>query len=158
LEEVNALQQDDNLTGAIMDTLRGRLGDRMAEYTIPPPCFTLMQGEFLEFDPIPGSLSAQFPVLESYLNPYGTMQGGLVSAAVDNTLGPLSALVAPPNVTRHLELTYSQPITLDMEHIVVRARLLERKGQQLFFKARVQNQEGLRLARAKAVHWILNES
>jgi acyl-coenzyme A thioesterase PaaI-like protein len=101
---------------------------------------------------------AQFPVLESYLNPYGTMQGGMVAAAVDNTLGPLSVLIAPPNVTRHLEMTYSRPVTLVMGHIVVSARLLERKDRLLFFRAEVRDQEGLRLARAKAVHWIMDDN
>jgi acyl-coenzyme A thioesterase PaaI-like protein len=116
-----------------------------------------MQGEFVQFDLDAGSLTAQFPVLESYLNPYGTVQGGMVAAAVDNTLGPLSLLHAPPNVTRRLEITYSQPITLDMGHITVSARLLERQDRWLFFRATVRSPEGRRLARAKATHWIFEE-
>lgn len=102
-------------------------------------------------------LTTQFPVLESYLNPYGTMQGGMVAAAVDNTLGPLSVLVAPPNVTRKLEMTYSRPATLDMGYILVTARLLERQERLLSFRADVRSPSRLRLARAKAVHWIMEE-
>jgi len=34
------------------------------------------------------------------------MQGGMIAAAVDNTIGPLSFLVAAPNVTRRLEMKY----------------------------------------------------
>ena len=67
---------------------------------IPPPVFTSMQGEFVDFDLEEGILVTRFPVRQDYLNPYGAMQGGMVAAAVDNTLGPLSMLVAPPNVTR----------------------------------------------------------
>ena len=81
----------------------------------------------------------------------------MVAAAVDNTLGPLSMLVAPPSVTRQLEITYSRPVPLDIGHIVVSARLLERRDRWLFFKADVRSPEGLRLARSKAVHWILDE-
>jgi acyl-coenzyme A thioesterase PaaI-like protein len=151
------LEQVDSLSSAMMDILRGKLGDRMDEYAFPPPIFAAMEGKFLELDLDAGLLTAQFPVLESYLNPYGIMQGGMVAAAVDNTLGPLSMLIAPPNVTRQLEMTYSQPVTLDMEYIVVSARLLERKDRWLFFKADVRSREGLRLARSKAVHWIISE-
>jgi acyl-coenzyme A thioesterase PaaI-like protein len=152
------LEQVDSLSSAIMDILRGKLGDRVDQYAFPPPIFVAMEGKFLELNPDAGLLTAQFPVLESYLNPYGTMQGGMVAAAVDNTLGPLSVLVAPPNVTRRLEMKYSRPATLDMGHIVVKARLLERRDHWLFFEADVRSPSGLRLARSKAVHWIMDEA
>ena len=151
------MDKAENLSASVMETLRDRLGDRVAEYAFPPPVFALMQGEFVELDLEDGELSARFPVLESYLNPYGSMQGGMVAAAVDNTLGPLSVLVAPPNVTRQLELKYSQPIILEMGFIVVDAELLERRERWLYFRATVRSQEGLRLARAKAAHWITAE-
>ena len=151
------MKQADSISSVILDILREKLGDRMDEFIFPPPVFAAMEGKFAELDLDAGSLTAQFPVLKSYLNPYGAMQGGMVAAAVDNTLGPLSVLVAPPNVTRRLEMTYSRPVTLDMEYIVVHARLLERKDRWLFFRATVQSREGLRLARAKAAHWIIDE-
>jgi acyl-coenzyme A thioesterase PaaI-like protein len=138
--------------------MRNRLGERVDQYALPPPVFDMMQGEFLKFDRENDSLTVQFPVLERYLNPYGTMQGGMIAAAVDNTLGPLSMLVAPPNVTRRLEMTYSRPVTPDLARIRVVGRLLERKGRRLIFRADVYDSEGLRLARAKAVHWIVDDS
>jgi hypothetical protein len=46
---------------------------------------------------------------------------------------------------------------LDMGHIVVNARLLERQDRLLFFRADVRDRAGLRLARAKAVHWIVDD-
>ena len=122
---------------------------------MPPPVFTAMQGEFVAYDPDRATLTARFPILESYLNPYGTMQGGMIAAAVDNTLGPLSMLVAPPNVTRQLGLTYSRPITLDARQILVTARLCGRDGLRLHLRAEVTDLDGHRLARAKAVHWIV---
>lgn len=149
------MNEADNLPMRIFDALEAKFGERMDDYTFPPPVFMTMQGEFLQFDLEDGTLAARFPVLESYLNPYGSMQGGMVAAAVDNTLGPLSVLVAPPNVTRHLELTYSRPVDLEMKYIIVRANLLTREQRRLFFKADVRTRMGVRLARAKAVHWIL---
>jgi acyl-coenzyme A thioesterase PaaI-like protein len=152
------LTNADSLSTVVLDTLKHKFGDRIDEYAFPPPVFVAMQGEFLELDLDEGLLVARFPVLESYLNPYGSMQGGMVAAAVDNTLGPLSVLVAPPNVTRRLEMTYSRPATPDVQYLVVSARLLERKGRWLFFKADARTPSGLRLARARAAHWILDDN
>ena len=142
---------------SIMEIIHHRLGDRINEFLVPPPVFKAMQGEFLTFDQEVGVLQTRFPVLEKFLNPYGSMQGGMVAAAVDNTLGPLGMLVAPPNVTRRLEMKYSQPVTPDLEFIIVQARLLDRDGRWLFFAAEVRDQAGGILARAKATHWILED-
>jgi len=79
----------------------------------------------------------------------------MLAAAVDNTIGPLSFLIAPVNVTRHLEMKYSQPATLETAFISVDAELVERQERQLFFKAVVMDREGQTLARAKATHWII---
>ena len=143
-------------TAGVMDRIKKRLGNQIDEFRIPPPVFAAMHGEFLAFDSENGVLTTRFPVLEHYLNPYGTMQGGMVAAAIDNTLGPLSMLVAPPNVTRRMELTFSRPVTLDLGYIIVVATFLERDGQQLNFKAEVFDGEGIRLVRAKAMHWIMD--
>jgi acyl-coenzyme A thioesterase PaaI-like protein len=116
-----------------------------------------MQGEFVAVDVEAGTLTARFPVFEHYLNPYDGVQGGMIAAAVDNTLGPLSMLVAPPNVTRRLEMTYSRPVSLDMGHIIVVGKLVERDGRQLQFAADVRSSSGVRLARARATHWIVGQ-
>jgi acyl-coenzyme A thioesterase PaaI-like protein len=145
------------LPSSIMDIIRDRLGDRLDDFLIPPPVFGTMQGEFLAFDLDAGSLTTRFPVLEEYLNPYGAMQGGMVAAAVDNTFGPLSLLVAPPNVTRRLEMKYSRPVTTDLESITVTARFQGRQGKQLTFSAEVRDPQGVLLARARAIHWIVDE-
>ena len=145
----------DNLLSEMMDILRDRLGERINEFLFPPPIFNAMQGEILELDLESGFLTAKFPILESYLNPYGVMQGGMITTAVDNTIGPLSVLVAPSNVTRNLEMKFSQPVKPELEYILVNARLLERKKRRLFFEAEVQSPDGRRLAKCKAVHWII---
>jgi acyl-CoA thioesterase FadM len=66
-------------------------------------------------------------------------------------------LVAPPNVTRCLEVTYGRPVTLDVGYVVVKARLVERKERRLFFRADLSGREGPRLAGAKALHWIVDQ-
>lgn len=135
--------------------LREKLGERYDEYAFPPPVFREMEGEFLDLDLEAGTLTARFPVLGKFFNPYHTLQGGMVAAAADNTLGPLSVLVAPPNLTRRMEITYARPVTADVGQITVKAQFLERDQALLYFRADLYNPEGQRLARVKATHWIM---
>ena len=141
---------------SIMEILHHKLGDRIGDFLLPPPVFDFMSGELIEFDQQAACLKIRFPILDTYLNPYGVMQGGLVAAAADNTLGPLSMLVAPPNVTRHLTMKFSRPVTPDLEYIVVEARPKERDGRWLTFNADIRDQAGQLLARAQALHWLID--
>lgn len=140
---------------SLTDIIHQKLGERIDEYLIPPPVFETMQGEFLAFDELAGTLKTRFPVLHKFLNPYRAIQGGIIAAAVDNTIGPLSMLVAPPNVTRRLEMKYSNPVTPDLQYISVEGKFLGQEGNWLTFSAEVRGQEGALLARAKARHWII---
>jgi acyl-coenzyme A thioesterase PaaI-like protein len=141
----------------IMDMIHRKLGNRVHDFLIPPPVFSTMEGEFIQYDSEKGILLTRFPVSEKFLNPYGSMQGGMVAAAVDNTFGPLSMLLAPPNVTRRLEMKYHRPVTMDLEFISVEARLVGRSGRWLDLAAEVRDPSGNLMARAKARHWILEE-
>lgn len=145
------------LDPSIVKILRDRLGDKFDEYLIPPPVFDLMRGEFLTIDLDSEQIKTRFPVLAEYQNPYRIMQGGMVAAAVDNTIGPLSFLVAPFNVTRRLEMKYSRSITDDIEFIIVEAKLLSRERRKLTFNASVRDQKGTLLARGRASHWIVED-
>ena len=137
--------------------LRERLGEKIDEFLIPPPVFELMQGEFLFIDLDAEQIKTRFPVLAEYQNPYRIMQGGMVAAAVDNTIGPLSFLVAPFNVTRRLEMKYSRPIEQDIKYMFVEAKVKARQGRKLTFTATVRDEDGILLARGQAFHWIVED-
>ena len=80
-----------------------RYGSDPDSFLFPLPIFELMQAELLEIDVQAGLLKARFPVLKSYLNPYRTMQGGMLATAVDNTIGPICAALharTDPNTDR----------------------------------------------------------
>lgn len=81
----------------VLARLRAKLPDD-ADIEIPPKVFTDMGGALIRYDD-GEALTARFPVRERYQNPMQYMQGGMIVAAIDNTLGPLSYLVAPPSVT-----------------------------------------------------------
>jgi acyl-coenzyme A thioesterase PaaI-like protein len=121
----------------------------------PPPSFDMMEGEIIDFDMEKGLFKNRFPVKDEYLNPYGNMQGGFISAAIDNTIGPLSMLVAPPNFTRVMEVKYGKIVPPELAFIYITATFLEQKKRQLFFQAIVESKEGEKLASAKSTHWII---
>ena len=68
-QQEGSVEPTENVSAAIMDLLRERLGDRVDEYSFPPPVFGTMEAEFLALDLVVGTLSVQFPVLEQHLRP-----------------------------------------------------------------------------------------
>ncbi|WP_420454517.1 PaaI family thioesterase [Rubrivirga sp.] len=129
---------------------------------LPPPVLEEMEAEIRDYRPAGGdgvgaAMVAWFPVLERYQNPMGLMQGGMVAAAVDNVVGPLSYLVAPPSVTAQLTMTYLAPVTPDLDHVEVEARLVARSGRQLVFDATVSAPDGRALAVARSTNTIVRK-
>ncbi|MBD8528242.1 PaaI family thioesterase [Pseudomarimonas arenosa] len=103
---------------------------------MPPPCFVEMQSEVMDyFDGV--CLRIRFPVLTRYQNPWGFMQGGFVAAALDNTIGPFSFLVGPPNVTSTMQIHYLRPVTPDLPHIECQANLLDKNDRGMIIQGRV---------------------
>jgi len=131
------------------------LGEKMQEFILPPPSFEIMQCEILLYDKIEKSLLVKIPILNIWLNPYGTMQGGMIMGAMDNTVGPLSILVAPKNVTRTMESKLLKPITMDLEYIYIKAILIEHKKRRLIFDVFVKDKEENIYAKAKVTNWII---
>ena len=144
----------DKIPAELVPILEANLDGEADKYSFPPPVFEAMGGELIEISMEERFLTCRFPVDTSYLNPYGTMQGGMIAAAIDNTIGPLSMLVAKPNFTRHLELKYGKPITPELDYIYVTARFVEQKKRLLYFEAAVANEQGDKLVTAKATHWV----
>ena len=127
-----------------------------AGLTIPPPSFTTMESEVVDYQPgaaetnLGARMIVRIPVLEKWQNPMGLMQGGALAMAVDNVIGPLSYLVAPPSSTTQLALTYLAPVTPDMEAITVEGVFVHRAGRQLVFDAEIKGPDGAVLTAARA--------
>ncbi len=131
------------------------LGEKVKEFDLPPPSFRMMQAEIIAFDVKEKSLITKMPVLASWNNPYGTMQGGFINAAIDNAVGPLSMLIAPLNMTRTMESKFIKPITNDLEMIYVQATLMEEKKKRLTFEVAVMDEYENIYTTAKVVNWIV---
>jgi len=135
--------------------LKKKFNSSVGVVNIPPPVFMMMNGSVISYDVERGTMVISYPVSVEYMNPFGSMQGGMVAAAIDNTLGPLSMLVAPLNYTRSLEIKYRKIIRSESSDIIVFAKFINQNKRQLNFTASVVNTESVELASAKATHWII---
>ena len=139
----------------VIELFNDVLGDKINDFIVPPPIFEVMQGEIIEYNEEEKSLIVRLPVLAQWQNPFGTMQGGMIDTAIDNAVGPLSLLVAPMNMTRTIETKILKAITMEVETIYVKAKLVEEKKRRLIFEAEVVDADGLVYATSKLVNFIL---
>lgn len=121
---------------------------------IPPPCLLDMQGEMLDYE-ADARLRMRFPVLPRYRNPLGNMQGGFIVAALDNTIGPFSFLIAPPSATASLDTQYLRPVTAGDAYITCSAWLVERTRSTLHIHAEARNDAGKVVVLCQSVNQIL---
>lgn len=116
---------------------------------LPPRVFTDMEGEFIEF--VEGeTLTARFPNKERYMNPFGFMQGGIIVAAIDNTIAPLSYILAPTNITKEINTTFKRPIRQSDRFIDVIASMVEIASTHIILQAEVRNEKGKLAAKGMA--------
>ena len=139
----------------VIELFSNVLGDKVNDFNLPPPSFEIMQCELIEYSAQKQSLITKLPVLEKWQNPYGTMQGGIIDGAIDNAVGPLSLLVAPMNITRTIETKILKAITMDVETIYVKAKLLEAKKRRLIFEAEIVDEHEVIYATSKVVNFVL---
>ncbi|WP_202840774.1 PaaI family thioesterase [Luteimonas saliphila] len=121
---------------------------------VPPPCLLEMQGECVGYEE-GRRLCMRFPVLPRYRNPLGNMQGGFIVAALDNTIGPFSFLIAPPSATASLNTQYLRPVTPDDTSITCAAWLVERTRNTLHIHAEARNDAGRLVVLCQSVNQIL---
>ncbi|MDD5275127.1 MAG: PaaI family thioesterase [Methylovulum sp.] len=108
---------------------------------LPPKVFTDMEGEFIDF--VEGqTLTARFPNKERYMNPFGFMQGGIIVAAIDNTISPLGYSLGQPNITKEISTTFKRPIKTTDRFIEVFASMLEKTSTHIVLQAEVRNENG----------------
>lgn len=84
-----------------------------------PKCVTLMKQKFVEYV-VGKSITHVYPVAEEYSNQAGGMQGGLISAAFDNTFGVLVWAITNRQemATLDLNVSFHKPIYLNDKLII----------------------------------------
>ncbi|MGS0763691.1 PaaI family thioesterase [Syntrophomonas curvata] len=139
-------------------------GDGEKEYAMididlgtPPRCYTSMQTRLLDL--APGRVTVAIPVLESYCNPAGSMQGGFISAAFDNAFGPLCSTATPAAkaTTLYINTAYHRPIFPDDELIII-ATVKSKGRTMVYMTAEGYNRENQLVASASTQYMILDRS
>lgn len=118
-----------------------------------PSCYASMQACLLEYDS--SRITVAIPVLESYLNPAGSMQGGFITAAFDNVFGPLCLLATGTAQTATLNIvtTYHRPI-FEGDKLVITATVKNSGNTAIYMEAEAYNKEGKHIASASSNYII----
>lgn len=126
--------QDREREGPFWDVIAGR---RHA-----PPAATLLGWELEAVDPDASTIAVRFTATEAFLNPAGTVQGGILAAMLDDTLGPALVATLPAGTTAPtLELHVSFLRPAHPGSLVGRARVLHRGGGVAFLEGELADAE-----------------
>ncbi|MGH3205758.1 MAG: PaaI family thioesterase [Streptosporangiaceae bacterium] len=113
----------------------GPFWDVMEGRAAPPPTAALLGWELVTVDPEAGTIEVAFTATEQFLNPIGVIQGGLLAAMLDDTLGPaLVATLGPGQFapTADLHVQFLRPA--HPGRLIGRGRIV-RRGKDIAFLA-----------------------
>ena len=116
-----------------------------------PPAADLLGWELLAVDPDAGTIEVAFAATERFLNPTGVVQGGLLAAMLDDTLGPaLVATLGPGQFapTADLHVQFLRPARPG--RLVGRGRVVQRGRQLAFLSGELRDDGGELVAVATA--------
>ncbi len=123
---------------------------------LPPPTFEYLNGEVLE--QLPGRVRCLFRPTEEMTNPWGAVQGGILAAFFDDTMGPAVVSVASGRgfTTVSLNLSYLRAAKPG-EPVVCEAVVVKHGRTQAYVEASLTREsDGALLARATAVQLFLD--
>ena len=117
----------------------------------PPPCGVLLGWKVLEAVPGSGRIRVQFEATQAFTNPMGNVQGGLLAAMLDDTLGPaLATTFAPDEFAPTLELKVSFVRPAKPGTLFGTGWVVHRGGSVAFLAGELHDANGELLATASA--------
>jgi uncharacterized protein (TIGR00369 family) len=133
--------------GPFWDVVEGRAA--------PPPAAMLLGWELVAVDPEAGTIEVTFTATEQFLNPIGVIQGGLLAAMLDDTLGPaLVATIGPGQFapTADLHVQFLRPARPG--RLTGRGRIVRRGKDIAFMAGELLDDSGQIVATASATAQI----
>lgn len=122
----------------------------MVKGTVPgPPATRLLGWRCLNIDPEKGTIAVEFQPREEFLNPAGSVQGGLVAAMLDDTMGQIVYATLEPgefNPSLEFKVSFIRPVKLGT--LIANARIVHRGHSIAFAESELCDADGQLLATA----------
>jgi uncharacterized protein (TIGR00369 family) len=135
-----------------------RLAGAGVALELPPPTNRTLGMDFVAIEP-GKSLTSEFRFDPRFSGPLGIMQGGILSAAIDDTFGPLTYLAAQaPVMTIEMSTTYLRPFTAKDEVVRIHAEIVSKTKTLMVLKAEVRTREGKLVATSTTHSLIADEA
>ena len=122
---------------------------------VPAPAYTELLGS-RPLDAEPGHVRMEFQATEQFLNPMGAVQGGFLTAMLDETMGPaaISALPGGQGVpTLELKVSFIRPARPG--RLVADARVVHLGRSVVFLESSLVTEDGTLIATATATARIV---
>jgi uncharacterized protein (TIGR00369 family) len=133
--------------GLFWDMVEGRLP--------PPPAARLLGWKLERIDPEQGTVRVQFEGKDDFLNPVGSIQGGILAAMLDDTLGPAAAMLGGETFAQTLELKTSFLRPARPGKLYGDARVVHRGREIVFLEGSLSTADGTVVATATATARVI---
>jgi uncharacterized protein (TIGR00369 family) len=121
-----------------------------------PPAAMLLGWKLQAVDPDKGTVRVEFEARAEFLNPIGTVQGGILTAMLDDTMGPAAAAHLGGDVfcqTLELKTSFLRPARPGK--LYGEGRVVHRGRDVVFVEGRLVDPEGRVIATATATTRIV---
>ncbi len=108
-----------------------------------PAATTTLGWSLIQADTERGEIEVSFEATEAFLNPAGTVQGGFLTAMLDDTMGPALAATLDPGLygtTIDLKVSFLRPAKPG--RLVGRGRIVHRGGTIAFLAGELLDESG----------------
>jgi uncharacterized protein (TIGR00369 family) len=111
----------------------------------------LLGWKLLALDPVKGTIRVEFAAVPDFINPIGTIQGGILTAMLDDTMGPVATaylgghLMAP---TLELKTNFMRPAVVGP--LFVEAKVVHRGRTIMFLEGAMKDRDNKLIATATA--------
>jgi uncharacterized protein (TIGR00369 family) len=129
----------------------GPFWDAVAGRAPMPPVAGLLGWVLEEVDPAAGTIRVRFDARHEFANPLGNIQGGMLAAMLDDTMGPALVATLPPGgfaPTLEMKVSYLEPAVVGP--LWGRGRVVKRGATVSFVEGELADRDGRVIARATA--------
>jgi uncharacterized protein (TIGR00369 family) len=125
---------------------------------VPPPAYTALLGS-RPLDAEPGHVRMEFRATDQMVNPGGAIQGGFLTAMLDETMGPAAlSMLGPGHMVPTLELKVSFLRPARPGRFVADARVVRMGKSIAFVESSLVTDDGALVAKASATARVVRFS